>query len=340
MYFYFFIVEMKGLGKFLLLISSILVALIIWNVNGGDNVSAQTKNDIRINLVQQLIDTGFNHFVTLPFGAGTDSIVLQDTWDYPDYRVQKVFTGEDDLDRLIEENDPGVNFQLNGEHIKTLKTVYLFKNEQDLRDLWYVVSSYRTRLNTDDEWRRDNIFISYYNIGNTRLINSQETLWFMDEVHYDANNPGWKKSLAYGRANMWGMKRVYGWGICGGAWGINAAVLSNKAIEIVERFEHSNTYRNLYKNEINGELSWTPGLDTAVYSLPWSTKDYKIKNIRPYPVILVMNFDGSVKGTETVFVLSKIEDRGYLKYIGKQGACYTWEANERKFTSCYKKVMR
>ncbi|MEI7558344.1 MAG: hypothetical protein WCJ45_06120 [bacterium] len=48
--------------------------------------------------------------------------------------------------------------------IKQLKNVYLFKDTQDLKDLGYIVSSYRTRTNTDAARRRDNMSISFRNI--------------------------------------------------------------------------------------------------------------------------------------------------------------------------------
>jgi hypothetical protein len=71
--------------------------------------------------------------------------------------------------------------------LQQLKTVYFFKNDQDLRDLGYVVSSYRTRTNKDAAWRKDNIFISYLNIGNIRVLNTQEEFSFMNEVHADTS---------------------------------------------------------------------------------------------------------------------------------------------------------
>lgn len=53
-----------------------------------------------------------------------------------------------------------------------------------------------------------------------------------------------------------------------------------------------------------------------------------------------MNYDGIDGGLEESFVLSKVQDRGYLKYIGSKGNCYTREANEKQFTSCYSKVVK
>jgi len=36
---------------------------------------------------------------------------------------------------------------------------------------------------------------------------------------------------------------------------------------------------------------WIPGLDVAVYSLPGSKKDFIFKNVRDYPVVMVLNYD-------------------------------------------------
>ena len=49
----------------------------------------------------------------------------------------------------------------------------------------------------------------------------------------------------------------------------------------------------MYQNSINGKEFWIPGLDVAVYRMGGSQKDFIFKNIREYPVVLVMNYDGS-----------------------------------------------
>jgi hypothetical protein len=74
----------------------------------------------------------------------------------------------------------------------------------------------------------------------------------------------------------------------------------------------------MYQNEINGQEFWIPGIDVAVYRMAASTKDFVFKNIRPYPVVMVINFDGKSGDEEELFVLSKEEDRGEVKYIGNK----------------------
>ncbi len=311
---------------------------------------ASQYHDLRIQVLQKLIEKSFNHFVTVPFGPGNDTMHL--TWsltypDYPDYMLNKTLDLKDDLDVLLEkklqEHSLGHNIadfiknyiSFTGDNMMKLKKVYLFKNQQDLTDLWYVVSSYRTRTNNDR--RKENIMISYWNIGNVRVLNPNQKFSFMDEAAPNPTIKDYKRGFGYWWAIMWGkVQKVVGWGICAAAWGINALILPNKAFEIETRYNHSITYKNLYKEEdLNGQTYWIPGLDAAVYALPGSKKDFVFKNIRSYPVILIMNADGSVGGSEEMFVLSKKEDRGSITYIGKKKNCYTRDANGKSVVSCY-----
>jgi vancomycin resistance protein YoaR len=95
-------------------------------------------------------------------------------------------------------------------------------------------------------------------------------------------------------------------------------ILPNRAFEIITRYNHTRTYKNMYQNEIDGQEFWIPGLDVAVYRMASSTKDFVFKNIRPYPVVMVINYDGTRGGQEELFVLSHEEDRGELRYIGSK----------------------
>ena len=312
---------------------------------------------LRVQVIQQLIDAKFDHFVTMPFGPGSDNLHL--TWslvypDYPEYTFTTDIDVQDDLDILLEKKIQDLasdrpfyvglatylqdKIALTATEIDQLQKVYFFKNEEDLKALWYVVSSYRTRINNDANWRKDNISISYRNIGNVRVLNTQQQLSFMDEIHYDASAKDWKRDTVSGLAIMWGVSSVKGWGICGASRGINTVLLTNKAFDILQRYNHSRTWKYLYQNVINGKEYWLPGLDVAVYRMWWSQKDFVFKNIREYPVVLVMNYDGTAGWMEELFVLSHESDRGELKYIGKSGNCYSWEANGETFRSCYSSV--
>lgn len=266
-------------------------------------------------------------------------IVLEDDLDVLVYKkIDEIYTNRTWLQKFSAPSFE--NIVWTDEDIKNLEKVYLFKDDQDLKDLWYVVSSYRTRTNNDPSWRQANIFNSYWNMGNVRVLNPDQELSFMEEIHYEASAGDHKRDLAFGLANIWGLNMVKWWGICGAAWGIHGTIVSNKAFAINERFNHTISYNYLYENTINGQHYWIPGLDVAVYSLSYGKKDFLFKNIREYPVVLVMNFDGTPGHQEEWFVLSREEDRGYVKYIGNAGTCYTREANGKKIKSCYSRVVK
>lgn len=131
----------------------------------------------------------------------TTGIVVQDDLDI--LLLKKIEELYDHRSRFGKFSEPSFDeLILTSGDIQQLKTVYLFKNEQDLKDLGYVVSSYRTRINNDADRRKDNIYISYRNIGNTRVINAHQQLSFMDEIHYDSAAKNRKKDTVSGLAIM------------------------------------------------------------------------------------------------------------------------------------------
>jgi len=347
--------------RLLVLLMAFLLTIVSTIAFAYQEETSSTQNTLfqalRVQAIQLLIEKKFDHFVTMPFGPGSDNIHL--TWsqvypNYPEYFLNTGINLQDDLDKILEKKILNMNndrpfykglatfaketLTLSDEEINQLQKVYLFKNEQDLKDLWYVVSSYRTRINDDAAWRKDNITISYRNIGNVRVINTQQQLSFMDEIHYDPAVYNWKRDTVSGLAIMWGVSSVKWWWICGASRGINAAIMTNKAFDILDRHNHTKTWKYMYQNYINGKEYWIPWLDVAVYRMWWGQKDFVFKNIREYPVVLIMNYDGTSWWEEELFVLSHTEDRGTLKYIGKSGNCYSWEANGEAFRSCYNLV--
>ncbi len=343
---------------FALVLSAVTVARNF--VQEGDISADMTVvQELRIQMIEQLIANGFDRFVTMPFGPGSDHIHL--TWseiypDYPEFYIVQEIDVQDDLDMLLSQkidelysnrswfqrfSEPSfVDISLTTEEILSLESVYFFKSQADLEALWYVVSSFRTRINTDPKWRQDNIMISYRNVGNVRVLNPSQVLKFMDEIHYNPAHNNHKRDLASGMANVGGLRMIRWGGICGAGRGIHSTILPNRAFEVLERHAHTISYNYLYEHTVNGQHYHIPGLDTSVYSFSYGKKDFIIKNIREYPVILVMNYDGTDGGLEEWFVISKEQDRGYLKYIGSKGNCYTWEANEEQFRSCYSKVVK
>jgi hypothetical protein len=128
---------------------------------------------------------------------------------------------------------------------------------------------------------------------------------------------------------------MYGGWICGGGFGFFGVSAVNQGLKILERHNHTTRYRGLYNNELNGENVRYPGLDTSVYSFGNSKKDFRLQNIRSYPIILVMNYDRTKWWIEEVFTLGKVEDRGTFSYLWQRGNCYVWEFNGEEFKSCY-----
>lgn len=309
----------------------------------------------RWEVISSLIAQWFDKFEKTPYSPGVFPLHMQSsgsTEQYPEFYGTEVVSGDDALDDLLQTYFSGhredvVDFFVNGravefesfvisaDVVQKFENIFLFKQASDLEKLWYVVSSFRRRKNTDPQYRRDNIYISYYNIWNTRVINPQETLSFMDEIHYDSGTPWDNLSLAYGFGQAGGVKVMYGGGICGGGFWFFWVSVVNKWIEVLERHNHTTRYRSLYNNELNGQDVWYPGLDTSVYDFGWSRKDFRIKNIRNYPIVLVINYDNSFGGVEEVFTLAKEEDRGSFSYLGKKGPCYVREFNGEAFKSCY-----
>ncbi len=351
----------RRLIVFILLFIALLFSAFTFARSFTQDLSESEQNtllqELRIQAIQMLISKNFDHFITMPFWPGSDFVHL--TWsqvapEYPSYYMTTGIIVEDDLDIILLKKIEDLytnrswfgkfsksslaDVVLTDEDIKGLQKVYFFKTQKDLEDLGYVVSSYRTRINNDANWRKDNTFISYWNIGNVRVLNPQQTFSFMDEIHYNPAVKNRKLNTVFGLAIMWGVTRVKGGWICGASRGINAAIITNKAFDIITRYNHTKTWKHLYQNNINGKEYWIPGLDVAVYRMWGGQKDFVFKNIREYPVILVMNYDGTSGWQEELFVLSKKEDRGELSYIGSKGNCYTWEANGESFRSCYNSV--
>ena len=94
--------------------------------------------------------------------------------------------------------------------------------------------------------------------------------------------------------------------MCGASTALYQGILTNTAIEVAERSPHTQRYANLYDSFVNGEAINIPGLDSTVFS---SVKDVKITNTRNYPLVVVLNYDGSIGGSEEAFSLGKSSDK-------------------------------
>jgi len=308
---------------------------------------------VRIDILEFIMANGYKDFVAQPYPTDGDFAIYAQSWDY---YVSSPIQESDALDVLLQDklstfqNDFS-NIQayakflefktvrINTTEYAQLKNLYLFKDEQDLRDLWYELISRKTRTNTDKDYRRHNISTAFSNLGNVRLILSDEVFSLTTAFHY--TSASWKKPYVAGYATIWWTpKKIYGGWLCGVATALFQGSMTNLWLSWVEYKAHSIYYRNLYEADINGITIKEPGLDATIYA---SDIDFKLQNIREYPIVTVYNFNGQVWTEEQVFTLSKAQDRGSFAYVGesKKGSskCFTWNINWSDMTNCYSKVL-
>lgn len=314
---------------------------------------------IRILTVKQLIKNNYNDFKVKPYYQWNRA--LRSSEDMIDYGVSQTIWYQDAVDIRIK-NQFGTlknnrtswkdNFNFNSIYIpKTTwqyrDDVFLFKNESDLKDLWYKVISRRTRINKDLEYRRYNISTAFQKFGNIRVINAWATVNYLSDIDFDSSvwvNYKNGKSVVLDEEI-----ETYGWGICWSSTAVYQGILTNKSLERTQVRNHSQWYNSLYYATINNTYITIPGVDSTVFE--W-TIDLKFKNISSHPILVIANYDGSYGGVEEVFTLWFESDRWEFKYIGKSTSackvivnkkstekkcnCYTWSTNGTKKTSCYK----
>lgn len=299
---------------------------------------------VRIDVVKFLMERWYVNFNTQPYQEGNYAMVVQ-SWDF---KVIKDITEHDALDALLEDALSG--FKHNFGDIKTygsyldfksieigpekywqLWQLFLFKNKQDLLDLWYELISWKSRKNIDREYRRHNIMAAFHNIGNVRLILSGETFNLASEIHYRPNQGDIRYVSGYATFGA-GARMVYGGWLCGVATAFYQGTLTNLGLQLLQYSPHSTYYLNLFNAEINGIRVSTPGLDATIYSPRYNVK---IKNIRDYPIIAVFNFGWGESDEEEMFTLSKPQDRWSFEFVWKSGKCFTWKINGKNQTNCY-----
>lgn len=144
----------------------------------------------------------------------------------------------------------------------------------------------------------------------------------------------------------------YGGGLCGASTALYQGTLTNTALAPTEWKPHTKRYTNLYTASINDEKISTPGIDSTIYD---GYVDLEVHNTATYPIILVLNYDGSYGGTEEVFSLAKTTDLGSYEFQSKRytsstirtktggtqrvnGGCYNRLINGEERQSCYKEV--
>jgi len=311
-------------------------------------------NKIRLSLIQNLIDFGYTGFDIKPYWNNWDGAIKVISGDF--VVKQSIYT-KDDLDFLIDSKlnviknnfDNLIKFNkyinieniiISKDDIEKLNNVYLFKNEGDLRNLWYKLVSRSQRINEDRDYRRHNISAGFYNIGNVRLIMPWELFSLWSELRYRINTIESKKNFLEWYAIFGNVERlVYGGGLCGVATSFFQWTAANWWLELVQAKWHSIYYRNLYESEVNGKYIDTPGLEATLY-MP--SLDVKVRNIRQYPIISVFNYDWIDGETQEVFTIAKNDDVATFYFVWKsiRGGlqCYTWNIKWKNITNCYKQV--
>ena len=303
---------------------------------------------VRIDIMKFLLQQWYMNFDITPYQQGNYAIVVQ-SWDFT---VAKDVLQRDGLDHYLDISLSGFKAEYDDlhrfrEHLdfapigitsgtyEQLWTLFLFKNEQDLRDLWYQLISWKSRKNIDREYRRYNIMAAFHNIGNVRLILPGETFNLAHEIHYRPYE-GWIEYMSGYATFGAGARMVYGGWLCGVATALFQGTLTNLWLALLEYSAHSTYYKNLFNAEINGVRVSTPWLDATIYSPLYN---FKIKNIRDYPIITVFNFGWWASDEEQVFTLSKPQDKGSFEYVGSYKrwklSCFTWKVNGKDMTNCY-----
>ncbi len=312
---------------------------------------------IRQHIIQTMIQEWFSGFVVQPWKTAND-IINFDSWSL-NVHLHNSIQKQDSLDLLLTKkldyykthfdaykkfsafaSFPRINIKK--KLLLNLQDVFLFKDNEDLKSLGYEVVSYRSRINNDKKYRRYNIHTAFANMGNVLVINPQQSYSIMPNLHYNANNPSGKKAFMQWYAIIGDEEKlVYAWWLCGVATAVSQGILTNLWFKFIEKQAHSKRYKSLYTAFINWKLVDIPGLDATVYS---NRIDLRFQNIRDYPMIIVMNYDGSKWWLEQVFSLAPHEniwDFSYLWYHRRwTNKCYSRKINWETTTHCYNEVKR
>ena len=317
---------------------------------------------VRKLIIQQLVNQWFTGWIVHPWSGMTNGMLTSIGTGM--YDISYPVESTDGLDILLQDLmsryaaislDPAMRTNIKIEDIIIRESdwhrwsdIYLFKNATDLYDLGYEIVSHRTRINNDKEYRRFNIMTAFAKMGNVVVLNPWQEISYLRDIQFD-NGP--KKVYKYGLSII-GDEEIsdYGGGICGSSTALYQGILTNMALHISQRRNHTRRYSNLYPAIINWQYIKTPGIDSALYG---PSLDLNFTNIRSYPVIIVANYDGSVWGNEEVFSLAYTGDRGSFEYLSSyktstvdssngtilRGWCYLWKINGVEQKSCYKKVI-
>jgi hypothetical protein len=219
--------------------------------------------------------------------------------------------------------------------------------------LWYEIISHRTRVNKDASYRRENIARAFSHIGHVRVLNPWQTISYLIDSEFDPEEQ--VKYLEWKAIFLDEEVDEYGWWLCGGSTAIYQWSFLNTWLEFVSR-NHSKWYSSLYTATINGQEQQVPGIDSTIYA-PYL--DLKLTNKRTYPILVVMNYDGSLGWTEEVLTLSPNKNDRWTYYVSEVTPrtfqlrqwwalwtwtrsvlwwCYTRYVHGEEKVSCYKEI--
>ena len=308
----------------------------------------QVHKYLRKYIISKLIENKFSKFASQP-NFWWSSIYLnppKTKTGSMNFDVVKNINQSDNLDDYINNyiyqynnltNEQKFNpsnfsdFLLIFDDYKFWSDIYMYKTEKDLRDMWYILTSYRTRINKDTEYRRYNIKTAFYYFGNVRVLNIWESIYYMNEINYD---PAYEKNyLSWLSIVNDDEIPTYWWWLCGSSTAIYQWILSNKSIWVRSR-SHSKRRTNLYAANINGINITTPWLDSTIYN---SKYDLVITNKTDHPIVIISNFDGKNWWQEQNFTLWHASDIwDFDKAKKNQTVSKTTKTNKWK---CYNRVI-
>jgi len=310
-------------------------------------------DSVRLLLINKMINHGWNNRESNPYAkqeyaawnnqillisSGTDYIMSWNLWykdDLDKFLEDELNQYKDDRDQWKKYNQYAAinSIQIDKKLFSSWEKLLLFRSKEDLDALGYDIVSYRTRISHDKGYRRYNISTAFANIGNVRILNPGDVFDFRNESTYSRYNSAYKKAFARGYAIVGGAeKRIYGWGLCGAATAVYQWILTNLAVDIVERRPHSIWYKSLFEASVNGEYISTPGLDATIYK---NDVNIQFENNRDYPIVVVFNFDGSKWGEEQVFSLAKDGDKWNFEFLYRKWKCFSWKINSEVVKNCY-----
>ncbi len=318
------------------------------------NTSYQNTSRYRPFIIRQLIAEWFTWFVLTPYPTSWNNTITA-WWLGNNYEVLQSIASGDALDQYLSMLWDSIwwanNFEIPSEERSSRTGIYIFKNSEELKNIWYQVISHRTRENKDAEYRRFNISQAFALFHNVRIILPGEKFTFLDAIQFDEmEQKNYKKWYVIVDGEE---IKEYGGGICGASTAVYQWILTNKSLEPTRRKSHTKRFGNLYPATINGKYINTPGIDSAIYA---GQIDLHFRNTGKHPIILVANYDGAYGGTEEVFTLGYIHEQGSFEFLHgwyirrqerkKYGTwtksvrwwCYTRKINGKEKTDCYKEV--